>query len=433
MKILIPIETSIRELTYKVYLSRSLSKKGFQCYLGNKSSINYLTTIFKNYIYLDKGYHKGVSEKIYERVKKNNGIVISLDEEGAVDFSNNSTLSKRYSQALIDNCKLIFLWGIKQHELIKKSRNNINNLIVSGHPRFELLKPKFHFLYSKRSQDIKNKYGNFILINTNMGFGNNLRGDDFVVSNYKDRFSNIKSLIEYDKKKLNNLITLINKISIEINKTIIIRPHPEEDLSFYKNIYKNNIKVKIINEDSVVPWIIAADSVIHPDCTTAIEAYIIGEEPISYLPKESSTFVTELPLQISRCFTDCEKAITFIKSKNHKKNRIINSQKIKKLEDSFSFQKDTMKIFEENILGLRSKNPSKITRGISFFNKIYLKNLSFRTSIAINKSAKLYKKKIDGLNLKRILNIINQVDADQSDKQEINVSQISKYLFHIYK
>ena len=42
---------------------------------------------------------------------------------------------------------------------------------------------------------IKKRYHNFILINTNMGYGNHIRGDEFVESNYKGRFKNINQNI----------------------------------------------------------------------------------------------------------------------------------------------------------------------------------------------------------------------------------------------
>ena len=134
--ILIPIETANRELIYKVYLCNHLALKGYRCYLGRKSYINYLVKNIKGYIYIDKGYHKGVSEKIYEAVKKNDGIIVNLDEEGALDLSNYSVLIGRYSKALFDNADLSFLWGNKQYELLKKNMNEKNKVFVTGHPRF---------------------------------------------------------------------------------------------------------------------------------------------------------------------------------------------------------------------------------------------------------------------------------------------------------
>ena len=68
--ILIPIETVSRELVYKVYLCHHLAINGFRCFLGKKFYINYLINNLSDYIYIDKGYHKGVSEIIYDNVKK---------------------------------------------------------------------------------------------------------------------------------------------------------------------------------------------------------------------------------------------------------------------------------------------------------------------------------------------------------------------------
>ena len=64
MDVLIPIETTAREALYKIYLSKLLALQGANSYLGNKSHIFFLTQLFTNYTYLDKGYHQGTSDVI---------------------------------------------------------------------------------------------------------------------------------------------------------------------------------------------------------------------------------------------------------------------------------------------------------------------------------------------------------------------------------
>ncbi len=204
----------------------------------------------KNYIYLDKGYHRGVSEKLYEVVRQNKGFIVNIDEEGGVDYSDGSTLMGRYSETLFNNANLSFLWGRKQFDLVKNNMTKENQVIVSGHPRFELLKPEFHFLYQVEVDSIKKRFNNFILINTNMGFGNNIRGDDFVKSNYGGRFKNIDQIIAFDKKKLEAYRSLILELSQQLNKTIILRPHPEEDHSFYIDAFKNRNNI----HGTTDPW-----------------------------------------------------------------------------------------------------------------------------------------------------------------------------------
>ena len=181
MKILIPIETSSRELMYKTYLSGLLALEGFDCYFGTKRNISTLVNNFKNYIYLDKGYHKGVSDKLYKKIHARNGIIINLDEEGAIDFPDGSTLKSRYSKELFNVSEKILLWGSYQQTLLEDLNLPLNKIVVTGHPRFELLKEKYHTLYEDIVSDIKSNYGNFILINSNFGFGNNIKGDDFFV------------------------------------------------------------------------------------------------------------------------------------------------------------------------------------------------------------------------------------------------------------
>ena len=136
INILIPIETASRELTYKTFLSHHLALNGYNCYLGSKRNISYLMKKFDNYIYLDKGYHKNVSERIYKLIKRSNGIIISLDEEGAVDYNNNSTLLGRYAPELFRNVDFTFFWGIKQYETVKSHMKKNSKFLITVHPRF---------------------------------------------------------------------------------------------------------------------------------------------------------------------------------------------------------------------------------------------------------------------------------------------------------
>ena len=51
---------------------------------------------------------EGISENIYRRIRKRNGIIINLDEEGAVDFKDNSTLKSRYSENMLSSVDSVF-------------------------------------------------------------------------------------------------------------------------------------------------------------------------------------------------------------------------------------------------------------------------------------------------------------------------------------
>jgi hypothetical protein len=80
-----------------------------------------------------------------------------------------------------------------------------------------------------------------------------------------------------------SIVSLINHISLEFPyKTIILRPHPSEDNSYYKNIFQDIDNVKVVYEGSVTPWILACSVLIHNGCTTSIEASLAKKPVINY-------------------------------------------------------------------------------------------------------------------------------------------------------
>ncbi len=392
--ILIPIETISRELDYKVYLAMLLSAKGFQVLVGKKQSIYRLLDKFSDYIYLDKGYHQDISDAIYDKIKANNGIILNLDEEGAVDFPNNSTLLNRYSLKMLKVVDKVFLWGKSQKEMINTKYGKLTNLSVTGHPRFLLLKNNFFGLYNDDAANLKNTYGDFILVNTNFGFGNNIKGDELVEKNYGSRFKNITKIISEDKLKLKAIIELIDKLSNK-NK-IIVRPHPEENIKTYYKIYDKNSNIKILRENSSIPWIMACSKCIHIDCTTGIEAAIIGKRVISYVPDYiDRELLTKLPLEVSEVFSSIQKIVISVS-----KNENIKTNKHKALSNHFSINSDVQDLVDKIILFKDKTNAhsSFSTNRLGEF-KFFLKNI-LKKIYSLFYTNPLEKSKLKNYNLK---------------------------------
>ena len=428
INILIPVEISSRELIYKIFLARELCLKGFNCFIGRKNDINRLMKTFKNFVYLDKGYHEDKSETLYNIIRKRNGFIVNLDEEGAV-YIDGDTFRKRYSSTMFNNVDLALLWGAKQFDLVSTNFNSNNKVQITGHPRFELLKPNYKYLYEDSIKKIKARFNDYILINTNMGFGNNVRGDNHVTNNYMSRFPNIKEIINCDKLKLNGFISLISKISNQLDNDIIIRPHPEEDMSLYQKIFRKNPKVHVIYENSVIPWIIASRIMIHPDCTTAIEALILGKTPISFLPKDCpQKLLTGLPLRASVCFNSISKIRDYLVSDREKTGKISYSKK-KLLDNYFNISENSMKNVVQQIVihtkNIRTKEASKITIG----DRIYFKLKETKSYFYTFKISKLFSQKISGMNLKNVKIILNKIKLNSKSKYEVEVKKISDKLY----
>jgi hypothetical protein len=80
--------------------------------------------------------------------------------------------------------------------------------------------------------------------------------------------------------------------------TIVLRPHPSESLTFYKQAFTYFKNVTVTRDDSVLPWIRAADLVVHSNCTTGIEAVLAERPVVNLLPACEGR--TELDVEVAR-------------------------------------------------------------------------------------------------------------------------------------
>lgn len=429
---LFPIEISNRELISKFYLACSFANKGYPSYIGGKKQVWEILKFTKNAIYFDKGYHKGVSEYIYDNIKNNNGYVVSLDEENGVDLKNNNTLDQRFPTDVFNYFDLTFLWGSFQLDYIFKNRKICHDNIFSfGHTRFELLKPKYQKLYNKDVALIKQKYNDYILINTSFGLGNNILGEDFVNKNYQSRIPNLDKIILYEKKQIKHLFKIITYLSENYNKNLIIRPHPEENIKIYKSQFKNIKNIHIIYDKSVIPWMLGAHTVIHHSCTTAIEAKMLGIQPISVGKDYNLDLIPWLPLEMGPKFEKKEDLLNYLLNENKRK-----SNKNNLLDEYFSFSKNSTSLIVNKTV--QTLNPEKSTHlNLNMFYYYCRSNIKNQikgiyNNVFGNKDI-LGVNKMKGLSWPRIKSMHQEmVELGMIDKN-IMVNKINSDLFKVYR
>jgi len=423
--LLFPIETSDREIIYKLIIAISLTNKFNDCFIGSKNNIYEFFKFKKKFIYIDKGYHQGVSENIYNLIKKSEGIIVNIDEEGGVDFIDNPTLKKRYANIALQNFTKIFLWGSAQKMLLdSKFQNKIN---VTGSPRFDLLKKEYKYLFKDQISTIKN-IGEFILVCTNMSFGNNIKGDDFIYKNYINRFKNIRDLIVYDKLKLRNFIELINQILESTDKKIVLRVHPEEDQNNYISKLINSERLFVTNNFSIHPWLHCCDLMIHHDCTTGVESRMSGTPTIAYLKDHKRDLTTYSPIELSHKIYEKNKMIKLIKEGNFHK---INYTNDSILENYFSFSLSSLKLIISEIKKI-IENDNKNNISLSYLNMFYLSfkfNFNqFLQKLKLKKSNKLQKQKLKSLNSQYIKKLFDLI-VKENNIRNVKIIKINSHLY----
>jgi hypothetical protein len=94
--------------------------------------------------------------------------------------------------------------------------------------------------------------------------------------------------------------------------TIVIRPHPSEQLEPWKAKVGKLPNVEVIREGNVAEWILASEICIQHNCTTGVEAYCLGKTAIAYRPVCDPRFDLLLPNALSAEAFDLEQLVGLV-------------------------------------------------------------------------------------------------------------------------
>ncbi|MDC0861394.1 hypothetical protein OAQ08_02190 [Alphaproteobacteria bacterium] len=383
---IIPVETKSRDyesrLLILIYLIKISKNENINCFFGERRKILSLNHNFSNFIYLSLGVDQQLL--FYKNLIKNNGVCVSLDEEGAIFTNNTKKIKPRHknNKYVRPYIAKIFVWGNNAaKDTLEKNNQDINqsNIIVTGNPRFDLSKPFFKNYYDSKSQK-KNQY---ILINCAFGTINNyvnpkMEGKYWALklSNFPSYKKYIKPTEDYEKKLfplfIEGIKSLIHKFP---NEKFVIRPHPIEEEETYIKFFKDYNNVIIDKSQSVQCDFIKAKLLIHNGCTTAIEASFNKLNSICYLPYYDKNFIQELTSDVSKLIHKKDDLLNSVYDILNKK--IINQNIEKKFKiikplidnvDYFSFEKISKKLFEIN-------QTKELTTLKHLFKKNFIQNM----------------------------------------------------------
>jgi len=338
ISIYLPIEIKARELNSFILLAKFAINFGCRIYLGSKSSIKRLIENKKSCggSFLFKG-GMPLADILHIRKKVNKFLI--LDQEispSCLDFK--KEIRRRVwpeSEKFIDRYYLI--GDSAYNASLNVLKNLSSNIIKSGWPSIDLYRDDFRFFYDSKVNEIKKKYGDFILFSSAFGFNSQKMINDFYEvkknSNWESVRSDLNEVMDFASSSLVEFklnIDILKKI--DQDKTcpqIIIRPHPAEDHNEWKKISKCFSRIKVIYEGSIIPWIYACRALLHRGCASSVQAYMAGI-PTAYPILKKDCIKKAFPYKISEHLYNLEDIVNFCK-----KNINVNSVPIKKFSDEF--------------------------------------------------------------------------------------------------
>jgi surface carbohydrate biosynthesis protein len=324
--LIIPVENQVRELDPKLLLASIAARRGFTSIIGSHREIDFRVASFPRGLYLNKSM-TGRNLKMFKIMHRIGHAILTWDEEALVHLPPEIYYSRRLSPVAIRYVSHLFAWGENNADLWRKYPHLPEGLPihVTGNPRNDMLRPELHPFYANDVRAIRERYGDYLLVNTNFnhvnaffpaqnlfkptrhpaetpqfgkaGVGMSLRFAEALRDQKQAVFEAFQKLIPELARAFPQL-------------SIIVRPHPTEGQDVYHRLTSSNGSIHVTNEGNVVPWLMGARALIHNGCTTGVEAYVMRIPAFSFRPSISETIDTTfyvLPHGLShQCFSPTE-------------------------------------------------------------------------------------------------------------------------------
>jgi surface carbohydrate biosynthesis protein len=287
----IPLEIAVRELNGMLYQSLHLAAKGMPTIIGERMVNEYVVGCGRPVLYFDSDQSVGINETIL----RDNGIVFNVNPEGMHIAQEQQTLDNFTRIALC--VSLICTWGEHQVQDLRSvfPEEVHDRILATGYPPFDLIQPRFKSLHEDPA--IIEEHGrDYVLINTSFAYANNMMGferymkmlskmDEWKIYADPEYRAIQQGIHDHQKLMLDAVIDLAKKLSALFpERHIIVRPHPGENSSFYSENLAGLKNIFVKKSGTAREWIASAGFVIHHDCTTGMEALLMGCPVIQYRP-----------------------------------------------------------------------------------------------------------------------------------------------------
>ena len=317
----IPVETLIREFDAKLLLACFAAEQDFSVIIGSKREINYRIGTLPRSIYMGLQLTRK-SEDWYDFLHRLGHRVVSVDEEALVHYSPEIYWKTKVGPETLGKTEALFAWGSENARVWRSYPNYPGTAIhITGNPRVDLLRPELRGFWFDQVQKIRDRFGRFIIINSNFNLLNHQRTGWSEHLNYledararKPEFGEMDGGLPAHKYALfqafQEMVGAVAKARPDCS--IVVRPHPAENHKVWCEAAEGCSNVHVVHEGNVASWLLASEALIHNGCTTALEAYVLDTPAIAYQPVTSEHFDQHLPNGLSYQASDLQSLLGLV-------------------------------------------------------------------------------------------------------------------------
>jgi surface carbohydrate biosynthesis protein len=296
----LPVETKARELLGKIFLAARAVERGWTVILGESNQVREFMRDHQGGAYIEIG----IPEKKAKRLKAINALgnrIANMCEEGLIYADGRDYCNRKLGPTALAWTDRLLVVGSRNADHLRTYRPaSAEKIVLTGNPRFDTLLPELRSIYRHNAETLRKRFGRFVLINTNFTRANpfDSASNDRVAAMARrnmigdtEHAEFFRRFIEYQTRLMIGLQELIKEVkaSAAVDR-IVVRPHPVENVATWRQ-WAEPLNIDVYCEGSAIDWMLAAEAVLHPGCTTAIEGLLLDRPVFSYVPEPDSEFI----------------------------------------------------------------------------------------------------------------------------------------------
>ena len=306
----LPIEALAHEFDSRLLLSCLAVESGMTVIIGQKQLMLHNIPWMRPGIILFNTLTTGDAGEM--RLARDNGYRIAAIDEEAPGFIAKNEGLHWVSREAVDASDVVFAVGSEHRDfLAERFPCDDDKYVVAGNPRWDLLRPEFLHRYDDEVKRIQREHGRFFLISTNLDLTNSDQGSLETVIRKLENAQRLDRRRQADRYYIgehlilevgsqNGFHALLRMLPKRFpHHRFIVRPRATENASAWERIALDTPQVIVANRGSIIPWIIAADALVHTYSATGVEAFALGKPAISFRPTYSHILENYLSSQVN--------------------------------------------------------------------------------------------------------------------------------------
>lgn len=310
--VLSSVDSPRRDLGWRLLLAKKLADQGIGTVLGRPHDIYLILSLMRGALIFGRfGGNTGRGQfdlDLIDKIQETASSMYFLHDEGAFYYRNEyaSAVKRIYPEEYFSRpfLKKVYFWGERQRAVFDRTYEDCD-LSVTGAPRLDYLR----FLEAQKKSRMENNVGcepggKYVLVCSRFAGISPAKDDISLIS---DNFLNIRLQADgasgvSEGELFGEQVKRWCAVSIERAQFIdavyrlassnpdtqfLFRPHPGEDASLYRSIYRFLDNVTVDKSGDLSRALEQANLFIHSESTSGVEAAVIGVPSINFSPRDT--------------------------------------------------------------------------------------------------------------------------------------------------